>query len=110
LVRDIYTNGLDLLCVYFLQKKGGMTLNGNVKKQFGLVLKRWRKKTGISQEELAWRANLHRTYVSDLERGNRNPSLESIEKLASAMNLSLSALFQPLEDNPAVPGTMSVDK
>lgn len=50
---------------------------------------------GISQEELAGRAGLHRTYVADIERGARNPSLESINKLANALELSLSALFGP---------------
>jgi CheY-like chemotaxis protein len=48
---------------------------------------------GISQEELADRAGLHRTYVSDIERGARNPSLESIEKLAHALDVSLPSLF-----------------
>ena len=52
---------------------------------------------GISQEELAERAALHRTYVSDIERGTRNLSLESIERLAGALEVSVSALFpQPL--------------
>ena len=70
----------------------------DVKKRFGLVIKKWRGKTGISQDELAWRAELHRTYVSDIERGARNPSLQSIERLAKALNVSFSTLFQPLED------------
>ncbi len=48
---------------------------------------------GLSQEELADRADLHRTYVSDVERGMRNVSLENIEKLGNALRLSVSALF-----------------
>ena len=47
----------------------------------------------VSQEELAERAGLHRTYVGDIERGGRNVSLENIEKLAAALELSLSDLF-----------------
>lgn len=47
----------------------------------------------ISQEELGGRAGLHRTYISDVERGARNVSLESIERLAQALELSVSALF-----------------
>lgn len=53
----------------------------------------WRNRLGISQEELGGRAGLHRTYVSDIERGARNVSLESIEKLALALQISVSALF-----------------
>jgi CheY-like chemotaxis protein len=69
-----------------------------MKKQFGLAIKNWRAKSAISQEELAWRAGLHRSYVADIERGVRNPSLQSIEKLAKALKVSLSSLFQPLGD------------
>jgi len=53
----------------------------------------WRSRRGISQEELAERAGLHRTYVSDIERGARNVSLQSIEKLAGALEISVSTLF-----------------
>ena len=82
----------------------------SVKKRFGLALKAWRKKVGISQEELAWRAQLHRTYVSGIETGDRNLSLTSIEKLAKALKLSFSTLFQPLGDSPGADGkTTSVN-
>jgi CheY-like chemotaxis protein len=60
----------------------------------GTAIKNGRTQLGISQEELAYRAGLHRTYVSDLERGARNPSLESVQKLARALDLSLSMLFE----------------
>ena len=60
----------------------------------GDAIKRKRSALGISQEELAARAGLHRTYVSDLERGARNPSLESVERLARALELSLPVLFE----------------
>jgi transcriptional regulator with XRE-family HTH domain len=65
----------------------------DVKKQFGSAVKRWRNRLGISQGELATRAGLHRTYVSDIERGTRNPSLENIEKLADALQISTPTLF-----------------
>jgi CheY-like chemotaxis protein len=58
-----------------------------------MAIKTERCVLGISQEELAERAGLHRTYVSDLERGARNPSIASIEKLAQALQLSVSTLF-----------------
>lgn len=53
-----------------------------------------RKTKGLSQEELAFRSGLHRTYVSDLERGTRNVSLENIEKIAKVLGLELSEVFK----------------
>ena len=58
---------------------------------------------GLSQEELAERAELHRTYISDVERGARNLSLESITRLARALDISVSALF-PTEIPTGVSG------
>lgn len=65
----------------------------DVKKVFGTSVRTWRNLLGISQEELAERASLHRTYVSDVERGARNLSLESIERLAIALKISVASLF-----------------
>jgi two-component system, response regulator len=64
----------------------------------GNAIKSTRSALGISQEELAARAGLHRTYVSDVERGARNPSLESVEKLARALELSLPRLLERAGD------------
>ena len=61
---------------------------------FGTAIRSTRSEIGISQEELADRAGLHRTYISDIERGARNPTLESIRKLAVALDVSLPVLFQ----------------
>ena len=66
----------------------------DLKSLLGMAIKRQRASLGISQEELAHRAGLHRTYVSDLERGARNPSIDSIEKVARALELSVSKLFE----------------
>ena len=66
----------------------------DLKTLLGMAIKTQRASLGISQEELAHRAGLHRTYVSDLERGARNPSIESIEKLAGALQVSVSNLFE----------------
>lgn len=52
-----------------------------------------RKRLGISQEELGWRAGLHRTYITDIERGVRNISLKSVESLSKALQVSTWALF-----------------
>ncbi len=59
----------------------------------GNAIKEQRYALGISQEELAFRAGLHRTYVSEVERGERNPSIASIEKLAQALEVSFTSLF-----------------
>lgn len=65
----------------------------DVKKQFGAAVRLRRNHLGISQEELAGRAGLHRTYISDVERGARNVSLESIHRLADALAIPASMLF-----------------
>jgi CheY-like chemotaxis protein len=70
----------------------------DVKKTFGFSVKTWRKRLGISQEVLAERAELHRTYISDVERGARNLSLESITRMARALNIPVAELF-PGEPN-----------
>lgn len=65
----------------------------DLKALLGGAMKAQRASLGISQEELAYRAGLHRTYISDLERGARNPSLESVEKLAQALEVSVAFLL-----------------
>jgi CheY-like chemotaxis protein/DNA-binding XRE family transcriptional regulator len=63
----------------------------------------WRNRLGISQEVLGERANLHRTYISDVERGGRNVSLTSIERLARALEVSLPTLVS-FEQPSSPPG------
>jgi transcriptional regulator with XRE-family HTH domain len=58
----------------------------------GLAVRRVRKQRGSSQEELAWQADLDRTYISGVERGLRNPSLASLVKIAEALEVRLSRL------------------
>jgi transcriptional regulator with XRE-family HTH domain len=65
----------------------------DIKQRFGLAIKQRRHELGISQEELSFRVGLHRTYISDIERGSRNPSLENIAKLAKELEISVSILF-----------------
>jgi CheY-like chemotaxis protein len=65
----------------------------DVKSNFGKAVRQQRSELGLSQEELAERAGLHRTYISDVERGTRNVSLECIRKLATALQLSVATLF-----------------
>ncbi|MDB6170885.1 MAG: hypothetical protein JWL59_196 [Chthoniobacteraceae bacterium] len=68
---------------------------------FGKAVREKRAVLGISQEELGDRAGLHRTYISDVERGARNVSLGSIDKLATALEISISTLFVYAADVPA---------
>jgi len=71
----------------------------DVKKPFGTSVRTWRSRLGISQEELAGRAGLHRTYICDVERGARNVSLQSIEKLARALEISIATLVLDVRDS-----------
>jgi CheY-like chemotaxis protein/predicted XRE-type DNA-binding protein len=64
-----------------------------MKSLFGEAIKRTGTELRMSQEELAERAGLHRTYVSEVERGKRNASIENIQKLAEALDRSISKLF-----------------
>jgi transcriptional regulator with XRE-family HTH domain len=69
----------------------------DIRARFGIAIRKRRNELTISQEDLAERAGLHRTYISDLERGKRNVSLENLEKLAKALNLSISDLMMRVE-------------
>ncbi|MBK81149.1 MAG: transcriptional regulator [Gammaproteobacteria bacterium] len=61
-------------------------------------LKRLRNATGLSQEALADRAGLHRTYISSVERGRRNVTLDNIFALAAALDVEASELLRSIED------------
>jgi transcriptional regulator with XRE-family HTH domain len=65
----------------------------NVLVRFGIRLREIRLQKGVSQERLAELAGLHRTYVSSVERGQRNVSLINIERLAKALKVSLAELM-----------------
>jgi transcriptional regulator with XRE-family HTH domain len=67
------------------------------RKIFAQNLRAKRAALGISQEALADRAGLHRTYVGSLERAERNVSIDNIEKLAYALGTTVSALLAPTE-------------
>lgn len=66
----------------------------NIQKKFGEKLKETRTQKGLSQEKLAFKSGLHRTYISDIERGARNVSLVNIEKIAKALGISNSELLK----------------
>ena len=65
--------------------------------RYGQAVRKVRLEQGISQEELADRCGLHRTYISDVELGKRNISLENIERIAISLNRTLSDFFKDVE-------------
>ncbi len=64
--------------------------------KFGERVRGLREKAGLSQEELGFRADLHRTYIGSIERGEQNVSIDNIHKLAKALKISLSGLFNSI--------------
>ena len=66
----------------------------DIRKRLGSNLKRLRLEKGWSQEEFADRAGIHRTYVSDIERAARNPTISVVEKLAKPLRVSASTLLE----------------
>jgi CheY-like chemotaxis protein/DNA-binding XRE family transcriptional regulator len=60
----------------------------------GVAVKAHRRQLGVTQEELAWRAGIHRSYLADIERGGRNVTLRSIANLARALELSVDGLLR----------------
>ncbi|MDR3312975.1 MAG: helix-turn-helix domain-containing protein [Oscillospiraceae bacterium] len=65
-----------------------------IAKTIGERLRAYRSRAGWSQEELAERAGLHSTYIGQLERGEKNATMESMEKVALALALPLEVLFE----------------
>jgi transcriptional regulator with XRE-family HTH domain len=60
---------------------------------FGINLRRHREELGISQEDLAEKADLHRTYIGSVERGERNVSIDNMERLAAAVGSTIPELL-----------------
>lgn len=67
-----------------------------IAKAIGQRIRNYRTKQGLSQEKLAELSGCHPTYIGQLERGEKNATIESIEKIAVALNVSLSRLFDKL--------------
>ncbi len=61
--------------------------------KFGRHVRKLRKEKGMSQEELGFRAEIHRTYIGSVERGEQNISLINVEKIANALKLEVRELF-----------------
>lgn len=65
-----------------------MLLDMESRKLVGINVRKYREKLGLSQEELAFEANMHRTYISGVERGVRNPTLVILDRLATALKVN----------------------
>ena len=74
----------------------------DIVKALGKRIRNYRTACGISQEKLAELSGCHPTYIGQLERGEKNATVESIEKITAALQLPLSKLFEKLDGEDAV--------
>lgn len=68
----------------------------DITRALGQRIRSYRTAKGLSQEKLAELSGCHPTYIGQIERGEKNATIESIEKIAAALNISLSRLFEML--------------
>lgn len=64
-----------------------------IRRQLGLNVQRFRREKGWSQEKLAFESELHRTYLSGIERGVRNPTITIVSRLAAALGTTAGSLL-----------------
>lgn len=69
-----------------------------IAKAIGQRIRNYRTQKNLSQEKLAELSGCHPTYIGQLERGEKNATLESIEKITAALQISLSTLFEKIDD------------
>lgn len=70
---------------------------GTIAQEVGLRIRRYRLHRGLTQEALAEKAELHHTYIGQVERGEKNITLTSLEKILAALDVTFSDLFENLE-------------
>ena len=78
--------------------KGGMNMS-KISVEIGQRIRSYRLQNGFNQEELAEKCGLHPTYIGQVERGEKNATIESISKIASGLSLPLSTLFENIGGN-----------
>lgn len=66
----------------------------NIGRLIGERIRHYRKKRGWSQEELGFKASMHTSYVGEIERAEKSPTLDSLESISNALNVTLEELFQ----------------
>ena len=91
---SLYRNSIALR---MQRKSTRRTASTTTEDRFGRVLREVRKAQGLSQEELAHRSGYHPTYIGQLERGKKSPSLRTIESLATVLKTSGSELLRRVE-------------
>lgn len=69
-----------------------------IQKVLGRSIRKHRERLEWTQEELAEESDTHRTYLADIERGVRNPSIETVRRLARALRIPISEIFQTAEE------------
>ena len=69
-----------------------------IQQKLGITIKELRKEQGMSQETFAYESGIDRRYMSDIENGKRNISLDILERIADKLEISLSKLFQKVEE------------
>ncbi len=62
--------------------------------KLGIKVRETRQKIGLSQEELGFKSNLHRTYIGSIERGEQNVSIDNIHKISKALKISPTELLK----------------
>ncbi len=77
-------------------------MHDDIISKYGQVIRALRQSKNISQEQLADLCGLHRTYISDVELGKRNVSLENIDKIATALDMNVSDIFIEVEKNESI--------
>ena len=71
----------------------------NISKKLGSIIQKLRKDADISQEELAFKAGVHRTYIGMVERGEKNITIINLEKISKALEIPISEIFKFVEKN-----------
>lgn len=69
----------------------------NIATEIGLIIRQLRLEKGLSQEELSFKCDLHRTYIGSIERAEKVASIITLEKVAKALDISLSEIFKKYE-------------
>jgi len=80
-------------CTHITLMKSNMS-NFNIRKKFGKRVRFLRNLIKLSQEELGFKSDIHRTYIGAVERGEQNISLDNIYKLSKALKVSIKDLFE----------------